>query len=622
MLYSEKELEKCLKAGCALYYFYASDEALVHTAAQKTLKYLNRDDPETTVLDGPTPSVEEIVLAAGTISFFGGKRLVLMPLIRPSTYSDKDLQELCDTLADTENAIFVLTSIIEESYGKLRPGKREQKLIASCEKLGYCVQLNRPTGAALQAMARDWAKEAGADFAPGAEAALLARCGDQVLMEHPTALLVLMRCMFNWHQIPKMLELKNLLLETVDEHPTWPGEYRSNLLGECDLITSLLFYNDIAAMSVLHRSASEKMTRPAISIQKANGWTFNSPSVLMMSHSKPGAPDAELAELDRCMPHYCKITDDHGIGADLLMQAEAAFTRGQLDDAMIALERTYAQTDGSGQENIALCGDFLSLRLSLFGQGAPRYTPLGRYELLQQQHNAPWVRFWDACCAYYYALLGQEEAIPEPFRLHRLERINFLAPGRPMILLIENQVYLTQKAWPKVIGRSEKLLEGAAAFRYSLVALYLRIQTAAAYAMMAKQTEAAALLQETLQEAKMDGLVLPFAENYRYLKPLLQDMPQDAFTSRIQTLGEALETHCAELLHARTYPAGFDVLTEREREICALIAARLSNREIAAKLFLSEGSVKQYCNRIYSKLNIEGDTRSKRRRLAAWMANC
>lgn len=447
-------------------------------------------------------------------------------------------------------------------------------------------------------------------------------CPKSTLKEHPIALLVLMRCMFNWHQIPKMLELKNLLLETVEEHPAWPGEYRSNLLGECDLITSFLFYNDIAAMSVLHRSASEKMTRPAISIQKANGWTFNSPSVLMMYHSKPGALDAELAEIDRCMPHYCKITDNHGIGADRLMQAEAAFTRGQLDDAMIALERTYAQTDGSGQENIALCGDFLSLRLSLFGQGAPRYTPLGRYELLQQQHNVPWVRFWDACCAYYYALLGQEEAIPEPFRLHRLEGINFLAPGRPMILLIENQVYLTQKAWPKVIGRSEKLLEGAASFRYSLVALYLRIQTAAAYAMMAKQTEAAALLQETLQEAKMDGLVLPFAENYRYLKPLLQDMPQDAFTSRIQTLGEALETHCAELLHARTYPAGFDVLTEREREICALIAARLSNREIAARLFLSEGSVKQYCNRIYSKLNIEGDTRSKRRRLAAWMANC
>ena len=132
MLYSEKELEKKLRAGCAVFYFYAADEALVHSAAQKALKFLQQDDPEVTVLDGPTPRVEEIILAAGTISFFGGKRLVLMPMVRPSTYSDKDLQELCDTLSDTENAIFVLTSVVEESYGRVRPGKREKKLIAAC----------------------------------------------------------------------------------------------------------------------------------------------------------------------------------------------------------------------------------------------------------------------------------------------------------------------------------------------------------------------------------------------------------------------------------------------------------------------------------------------------------
>ena len=185
MLYSETELKKRLKSGCPVFYFYASDEALVRSAAAKAEKFLSEEAPDTTTLDGPTPSVEDIVLAAGTISFFGGRRLVMLPLIRPSAYSDKDLQELCDTLSDTENAVFVLTSLLEEKYGKIKPGKREQKLIASCEKLGYCVQLNRPTGAALQAMARDWAKEAGADFAPGAEAALLARCGeDQFLLKN------------------------------------------------------------------------------------------------------------------------------------------------------------------------------------------------------------------------------------------------------------------------------------------------------------------------------------------------------------------------------------------------------------------------------------------------------
>ena len=32
-------------------------------------------------------------------------------------------------------------------------------------------------------------------------------------------------------------------------------------------------------------------------------------------------------------------------------------------------------------------------------------------------------------------------------------------------------------------------------------------------------------------------------------------------------------------------------------------------------LFLSEGTVKQYINQIYSKLHIEGDTRTKRSQL-------
>ena len=184
MLYSENELKKQLKAGCSVFYFYAGDEAPVRSAAAKVEKALSEDDPETTVLDGPTPSVEEIVLAAGTISFFGGRRLVLMPLVRPSAYSDKDLQEFCDTLADTENAVFVLTSVMEEKYGKLRPGKREQKLISACEKIGYCVQIAKPNRAALQEMARSWAEETGARFAPGAEGMLLDRCGEDQFLLH------------------------------------------------------------------------------------------------------------------------------------------------------------------------------------------------------------------------------------------------------------------------------------------------------------------------------------------------------------------------------------------------------------------------------------------------------
>ena len=44
-------------------------------------------------------------------------------------------------------------------------------------------------------------------------------------------------------------------------------------------------------------------------------------------------------------------------------------------------------------------------------------------------------------------------------------------------------------------------------------------------------------------------------------------------------------------------------ITPREHEILTLIAAGLSNREIAAKLFVSENTVKTHSSRLFDKLN-------------------
>lgn len=66
-------------------------------------------------------------------------------------------------------------------------------------------------------------------------------------------------------------------------------------------------------------------------------------------------------------------------------------------------------------------------------------------------------------------------------------------------------------------------------------------------------------------------------------------------------------------------PEPLKSLTDREREIIGLMAERLSNKEIADRLFLSEGTVKQYINQIYSKLQIAGDTRTKRVKLLNMM---
>ena len=440
----------------------------------------------------------------------------------------------------------------------------------------------------------------------------LDKCPAETLKANPFAILVLMRRMFTWRQIPKMLELKALLLTAIEEHPELSEEERGNLLGECDLILSFLCYNDISAMSRLHRSASSRMSRPAISIQSSGGWTFGSPSVLMMFYRAPGELQSELAEMDECMPHYYKITNNHGQGAETIMRAEALFCQGHFTDAHIELERAYAQVKDNRQLNMELCCDFLSRRLSLHTDVEQRYTFAERYAALLHHHDASWINLWSATSAYYHALRGETDKIPEIFLQHRLSAVNMLAPGKPMMEMIENQVYLAQGAYARVVGRSAELLPVCEAMHYALVALHIRIQTAVAYVQLRKPEEAHTWLKKALSDAEPDGFVMPFVENYERLKPLLTQEIKNDLIAKITELGEAATARIA----ASARPVAFNALTPREFEIVELMAQRLSNREIAETLYLSEGSVKQYVNQIYSKLHIEGDTRTKRKQLA------
>ena len=444
-------------------------------------------------------------------------------------------------------------------------------------------------------------------------------CPEEVLTRHPTAILVLMRRLFTWRQIPKMLQLKALLERAIAESPDMPEEERGNLLGECDLIMSFLMYNDITKMSELHRSASRQMSRPAVTIQAGSSWTFGSPSVLMMYYRAPGELQKETHEMHECMPHYYRITNGHGLGAELVMDAEASFMQGKLHEAEIGLARARAAIAGSGQENMALCCDFLELRL-LGSGGRRRLDVKARAEALLARHDVVLLNMFESILAYYYALLQEAEKIPDVIRLHRLDTVNYFAPGKPMMELIENQVYLAQGEFPRVIGRSEPLLSGCESLHYALVALHIRLQTASAYEALGNRAMARKLLVRALEDAEPDGFVLPFAENAPYLMNHYSALSRELETPFAASVCELSERWLSrqQTSGSRQEPIeALRELSERERSVAQLMALRKTNREIAETLFLSEGTVKQYINRIYSKLQLTGTAQEKRRALTA-----
>ena len=448
----------------------------------------------------------------------------------------------------------------------------------------------------------------------------LDRCPVEALQRHPLAILVLMRRMFTWQQIPKMMELKALLEAAVAQHPAWPAAERGNLLGECDLIQSFLFYNDITQMSRLHRSASRQMSRPAVTLRNSGSWTFGSPSVLMMYYRAPGELGKELAEMYECMPHYYKITNGHGRGAELLMDAEAAYLQGAWEKAAVLLER--ARADAAGQENMTLCCDFLALRLALCGKGKEEYDFAAKRAALLQKHDGVQVHLLESIAAYFYALQGRPEQAPELFREHKLAEVSFFGPCRPMMSLIEQQVWLAQGEYVKVIAHSEGLLRRCEAMHYGLVGLQTRIQLAAAQLRFGQRADARAALAAALLDALQDDFWVLFVEQYPALAPLLEgedwavcEPRLGPFVARILPAGRAF---AARLGLRAPAPAPELPLTDRDRELARLVAGRCTNKEIAAALYLSEGTVKQYINQLYAKLDMGGDPRTRRARLAEW----
>lgn len=458
-------------------------------------------------------------------------------------------------------------------------------------------------------------KDVGVDLAvtePKEVLRVIEKCSVEKICQNPWSALVLMRRLFTWRQIPKMLEIKNMLTEYVKTNTELSETEKGDILGECDLIMSFLCYNDIAAMSRLHRSASKLMSKSAVSIRTYGSWTFGSPSVLMMFHREKGNLQNELDAMNESMPYYYKVTEGHGQGAELLMQAEAYFMQGDIIKAYIELEKARQRVKENCQINMDLCCDFLALRLSLHTDKVKLFDFDKRKTETFNTHNTLFVNIYQSILAYYFALMGETDKIPDEFREHKLDGINYLAPCKPMMYLIENQVYLIQNEFAKVIGRSDSLIAQCRAVPYNLCEIHILIQTAAAYEKINCRKEAEEYFEKAVELSVPDKLYMPFVENYVYIKDLIKGRN---FDKNIKEIAENSQKITEKIKIKSLGIAELKCLTPKEAEIASLMAKRLTGKEIAERLFLSEGTIKQYINRIYGKLSIEGDTKTKRRKL-------
>ena len=91
---------------------------------------------------------------------------------------------------------------------------------------------------------------------------------------------------------------------------------------------------------------------------------------------------------------------------------------------------------------------------------------------------------------------------------------------------------------------------------------------------------------------------------------LLKSTPADGIIERIRAVekGALVFDKGVRLSAKKTAEPSFDALTERENQVLSLVATGLSNSEIASKLFLSQGTVRNMVSVILEKLELRDRT--------------
>jgi LuxR family transcriptional regulator, maltose regulon positive regulatory protein len=316
----------------------------------------------------------------------------------------------------------------------------------------------------------------------------------------------------------------------------------------------------------------------------------------------------EWNDLDAAESHLRRAVD---LFAGALMVDADVVTHGYLSLALLQQARslhTDARATLDDFLNLARQRDFFPLLITR-GEAAQ-----ARLALIQD--DLPTAVSWAEASE-----LGADDELSYPREEENLTLVRVLiAQGRldPMGSYLDDALGLLDRLFRKAEGGGRM---GSVIEILALRALALQAQH--------ESSEALAALEQSLLLAQPEGYVRIFVDEGVPMKALLSEFlkaqskgPRDSrqhplhgYMRRLLAVFESPHTSTDPPVPGGYYAQGqdqplLDPLTAREQEVLALIAEGLSNREIAARLFIEVGTVKGYVHSLLRKLEVESRTKA------------
>ncbi|MGB8452660.1 MAG: LuxR C-terminal-related transcriptional regulator [Anaerocolumna sp.] len=380
--------------------------------------------------------------------------------------------------------------------------------------------------------------------------------------------------------------------------------YRNRILGEILIVRKFTLFNHVIDIRANNQEIIRLLNgqNSYITLQD-NEFTFASPHYLYLYYRDKGSLK-ELADMLSKNVGYAKFSSGCGTGCDSLAAAEYALETGNLEIVASNCRKAIVKAEGMSQTGVVICAKFTLIRLRLAEGKVSEVLHLltGLERHVEKMNNSNYNTTIDLCKGYVSACLGQPEQIPAWLQIGEIKAADFYGQGIAFNYIVYGKTLLALGKYDELEPRIEQFEEYFSVFSNRLGLIHNRIFEAATRFHLYGPEDGASVLEAALDEAQADSLVLPFAENTLHimgmLKIIVQGNPGNAFLNHILTLCRRYESAVMGLSH----PAA--TLSQREINILSIAAVGLSRKEIAARLYISEGTVKTHFRNIYQKLGV------------------
>lgn len=400
-------------------------------------------------------------------------------------------------------------------------------------------------------------------------------------------------------------------LDELERHYEGLAEFhpnrRNRILAEVSAVRVFAVFNDTRqmldctdkALRLLDGGVSCIVTRDA-------EFTFGSPHFLYTYYTEPGRLKETAEFMTAGFPAFSRLANGCGTGSDYTALAEYALETGDWQAAEINAFKAVYKAQTMEQTGVILCAGLTLVRLYIYqGKIGEALEHLRQLRVqVSKEDNAACSTTLDLIEGYAYSCMVRPDSIPEWLRANNLSLANFMYSGMAFSCIVYGKAILLAKDYIRLEMLTETFPKYFDVFHNQLGLLHSLILTASAQCPLYGMEKGCAKLLEAIGMGRADHLILPLAEYAPAIADMLRHIAQsNSSDGYVAELLEACE-HYAESL--KCAPQDIVSLTQRELEVLTLAAGGLTRGEIAARLYVSEATVKKHLENIYRKLEVGG----------------